>query len=72
MDSTLDLLKKLSKRLSGRNDCRFKEYEVTIEKEEEFAPKIDLFACSQLCNFRKSCEYRPKYEPWKNKKKNKK
>ena len=50
----------------------FEEQIRIIEKEEEFAPKIDFFACSQLCNFRKSCEYRPKYEPWKNKKKNKK
>lgn len=48
MDSTLDLLQKLSKRLSGRNDCRFKEYEVTIQKEGELSkvslnPNVDVF-----------------------------
>lgn len=48
MDSTLDLLKKLSTRLSGRNDCRFKEYKVTIQKERELSrislnPIVDVF-----------------------------
>ena len=48
MDSTLDLLQKLSKRLSGRNDCRLKEYEVTIQKEGELSkvslnPNVDVF-----------------------------
>lgn len=41
MDSTLQLLQKVSKRLSGRDDCRFKEYQVTIHKEEELS-KVSL------------------------------
>ena len=48
MDSTLQLLQKVSKRLSGRDDCRFKEYQVTIHKEEELSnislnPNVDVF-----------------------------
>ena len=47
MDSTLQLLQKVSKRLSGRDDCRFKEYQVTIQKEEELSkvslnPNVDV------------------------------
>ena len=48
MDCTLQLLQKVSKRLSGRDDCRFKEYQVTIHKEEELSkvslnPNVDVF-----------------------------
>lgn len=36
----------------------FKDTIKTIELEEEFEPSEDFFYCTNLCNFRHSCEYR--------------
>ena len=36
----------------------FKDTIKTIEIEEAFEPSEDFFYCSNLCNFRHSCEYR--------------
>lgn len=36
----------------------FEETIHTIEKDENFKPKLDFFYCSNLCDYRNSCEYR--------------
>lgn len=36
----------------------FEETIHTIEKDENFEPKLDFFYCSNLCDYRNSCEYR--------------
>ena len=41
-----------------------------IENDNLFDANKDYFFCANLCNFRKSCEYRDRPQPWKTKKLN--